>query len=145
MAIVAPSARAGVSGWSSVVASDATVDTFPKAYGLAFGFAQNATVHLKATCACGAQTLTFKIQGSLDGTNYFDETFMDDTTVLGSYALTGTEALDKTVILGRVDSATVFHPGVFYPTYRALITSSGGTPQITGVTVEYYAPGRTRY
>lgn len=144
-AAMATAVKAAPKDWSYVAVTAGTVATFPKEYALPFGYATAATVHVKATCNCGVQTITVKLQGSMDGTNYFDESFMQSGgTVASSMTITGSATLDQTVLIGRQDTATIFHPGLFYPTYRTYMTSSGGTPDLSAVTIEFYAPGRTR-
>jgi len=144
-AVVATDAKAGPKDWSYTAVAAGTVPTFPQAYALPFGFADKATLHIKATCSCGANTITVNVQGSLDGTTYFDESFMRaGGVVTSSLTFTGTTVLNETLLLGRQDTATIFHPGLFFPTYRVNMTSSGGTPTLSAVDVMFYAPGRTR-
>ena len=142
---LAGAARAAPPSWAKTLASAETVSTFPKAYALDLGHAQSAVVHLKATCSCGAQTVTIKIQGSLDGSTWFDQALeeMDGTQTTG-YTLTTTGALDEFVRIGMTDAASAYHDRVDFPIYQVSMTKDAGSPSLTGVTIQFFAPGRTR-
>lgn len=147
MACTFDATRAAPPSWSSTLASNVTIASgaFPATYALDFGYGLQGTVRIKATCACGAVTMTFKIQGSMDGTTWDDAGWIAQDTADGtSFTLTGTNAVDDYFIPVVIDGATVGHPGLYFPRYQLVISKSGGSPSLTGVTIQTYAPGKTR-